>query len=97
MDIIFACSKEDNDFRDIISNRFDDIEELESFSLSGMEEMILFMVPILSLTVQVVDFVWTHMSNTSKDRFVIINGKKRYFKNYSKDEIVEILQELKNE
>lgn len=97
MDIVFACSKDDKEFGEAIYKNFADADELKNFSFSGMEEMILFIVPIAALTIQVIDFVWTHMKDESKDRFVIINGRKKYFKNYTKDEIVEILKVLENE
>ena len=97
MDIIFACSKEDKEFCKLVNENFTGVEELENYSFSGMEEMVLFMVPIISLSVQIIDFIFTHMKDTSNDRYVVINGKKKYFYNFSKDEIIEILQSIKDE
>ena len=95
MDIVFACEKDDYEFKNLINNTFSDVEELENYSLSGMEEMLLFLVPIASLSIQIAEFIIAHLSRDDKDRYVIINGKKKTFKGFSKDEIIDILRELK--
>lgn len=95
MDIIFACNKDDKEFEEAICNTFTDVNVMENFSFSGMEEFLLYMVPIAALTIQIADFILTHIKDKRDDRMVIINGKKKIFKGYSKDEIIEMLENMK--
>lgn len=96
MDIIFACLKDDKEFIDLIESTFPEAEECENFSVSGMEEMICYIIPLTALVVQIADFILAHFGkNDDNERYVIINGKKKIFKGYTKDEIIEILGETK--
>lgn len=95
MEIMFGCRKSDQEFINIMNDNFEEIDECENFSFSGMEELVLFIVPIAALTLQVADFVRTHVSKPKNTgRVVIIKGKKYSFEGYTSNEIVEILKEL---
>jgi len=96
MDIMFGCRKEDDDFRKDAKETFSEIEEFENYSFSGLGEMTILILPLTALVVQITDFILTHISNKKNSgRVVIIKGKKYSFEGYSKDEVIEILQELK--
>ena len=97
MDIIFGCEKTDKEFPVLINNEFVNTEEAESYGFSGMEDMVIIIVPLVALSVQVIDFIMTHISKDkpkSKGRVVIVKGKKYTFDGYTKDEIIDILKEL---
>lgn len=96
MDIIFVCQKDDEEFKDIIEKTFPDADEVENFSVSGMEEMVYYIVPIAALVIQIADFICTHFNKRDdNERYVMIDGKKKIFKGYSKDEIIEMLGKIK--
>lgn len=105
MDIIFGCQKNDNEFGKLVNAEFENIETLENFSFSGMEEFLIFLIPLTAVSVQIVDFIMTHIQtgkqkkeNEREDknigRVVIVKGKKYTFEGYTKDEVIEILKEL---
>ena len=96
MDIIFACLKDDKEFIDLIESTFPEAEESENFSVSGVEEMICYIIPLTALAVQIADFILAHFGkNDDNERYVMINGKKKVFKGCTKDEIIEILGKTK--
>lgn len=96
MDIVFGCSKNDKEFQDLIESTFPEAEECENFSISGMEEIVCYIVPIAALVVQLADFIFAHFrKNDDNERYVMINGKKKVFKGCTKDEIIEILGKIK--
>lgn len=70
MDIIFACLKEDEEFKNIIQSTFPEADEVENFSVSGMDEMMYYIVPIAALLLQIADFIWTHFkeSNVTEEK-----------------------------
>lgn len=95
MDIILGCGKDDEEFKTLIEKAFPDADEIENFSISGLDEVVQYIIPVAGLVLQLTDFIFTHFNeNDDKDRFVIINGKKKVFKGYTKDEIMEILGKL---
>ena len=58
--------------------------------------MVYYIVPIAALVIQIADFIWTHYKeNNDNERYVMIDGKKKIFKGYSKDEIIEMLGKMK--
>lgn len=76
---------------------FSDVKIIKKESYSGIEDAIILIVPVASLSIQLVEFVWTHFTNKkNSNRTVIINGKKRKIVGYSKDEVIEILETLKS-
>lgn len=84
MDIIFACLKDDQEFRTQIESTFSDAEEIENFSVSGMEELVYYIIPISAFIIQLADFILTHFNeDEDNDRYVIINGQKKVFKGYT--------------
>lgn len=96
MDIVFGCSKNDKEFKDLIESTFPEAEECENFSVSGMEEIVCYIVPVAALVVQLADFILAHFGkNDDNERYVMINGKKKVFKGYTKDEVIEILGKIK--
>ena len=97
MDIIFGYEKTDKEFQTLINNEFVNAEEIESYGFSGMDDMIIIIVPIVALSVQLIDFIMTHITrekHKGKGRVVIVKGKKYTFDGYTKDEIIDILKEL---
>jgi len=96
MDIMFGCRKDDNDFRKNAVDIFSEIEEFENYSFSGLGEMTVFILPLTALVVQVADFVLSHISNKKDSgRVVVIKGKNYTFEGYTKNEVIEMLKELK--
>lgn len=96
MDIIFGCLKNDEEFKNLIENTFPEAEECENFSVSGMEEMVCYIIPVATLVIQLADFILTHFTkNDDNERYVMLNGKKKIFKGCTKDEIIEILGKIK--
>lgn len=95
MDIIFVCEKDDDDFKTLIKKTFPDVDEIENYSISGLDEVVQYIIPVTALVLQLADFIFAHFNETDdKERLVIINGKKKVFKGYTKDEIIEILGKL---
>lgn len=96
MDIIFGCLKDDEEFKNLIESTFPEAEEYENFSVSGMEEMICYIIPVVALVIQLADFIFAHFTESDdNERYVMIDGKKKTFKGYTKDEIIEILGKIK--
>jgi len=95
MDVIFGCEKTDAEFSRLLTDTFSGVDELENFSFSGIGEILLFIVPVAALSVQVVDFILTHVSkNKQKGRVVVVKGRKYSFEGYTKKEIIDILKVL---
>ena len=96
MDIIFGCLKRDEEFKNLIESTFPEAVECENFSISGIEEIICYIIPVAALVIQLADFILAHfVKSDDNERFVMINGKKKIFKGCTKDEIIEILGKIK--
>lgn len=101
MDIILGCLKDDEEFKKLIESTFPEAEVYENFSVSGMEENICYIIPIVASIIPLANFIYSYIAkrddkeNNDKERYVMISGKKKIFKGYTKDEIIEILGKIK--
>lgn len=98
MELFVLCNKND-DFITICKKEFENTEIIETSSFSGYYDAAMLIIPLVALTMQTIDFILEHFSKPHNTGRVIIKKDKTKIslEGYTKDEIIEILEEIKNE
>ena len=66
-EITLSFSHDDTELKDVIKNTFGDLDFSYAKSLSGLEVFVVVAIPAATLTIQLLDFLFTHFSK-SKDK-----------------------------
>ena len=75
MNIFFETTFDDQELIDKFKDFFSDVKIIKKESYSGIENIIILAVPVASLSIQLIDFVWTYFSNKkNSNRKIIINS-----------------------
>ena len=100
---MIKCSRLDLELIDAAQKEYPNADIIEEDSFSG-EEWITIAIPLLELSITIVDFLLVHLSTSqktdhpqedvSKKRVIINKNKELSLYNYSAEEVVNILKGL---
>lgn len=100
--IMIKCLKSDNELIEQVTNSFNDVDVIEEDGFSG-EDFAMIAIPIAQLTLEVIDFICTHLTNPKKDednnnvqekRVLVSPEGEVTLTGYSQTEVVKILKGL---
>lgn len=102
--IMIRCLKTDDELIEQATNSFNDVDVIEEDGFSG-EDFAMIAIPIAQLTLEVIDFICTHMTNSKKgkennsnnvqEKRVLVSPEGELsLTGYSQAEVVKILKEL---
>lgn len=100
--IMIKCLKSDEELIEQANNSFDNVDVIEEDGFSG-EDFAMIAIPIAQLTLEVIDFICTHLTNSKKDKNINNTQEKRVLVSpegevvltgYSQTEVVKILKGL---
>ena len=100
--LMIKCNKADSSFIEETKTVFPNTEIIEEVGFSG-EEWIMLAISLAGLSIQIADFLLTHLakpkneesSNESNKRVIITSDGEISIIGYSRDDVVKILEELK--
>ena len=94
--IMIECLESDTELISELNCNFgNELEQYNKKSIVGLESYILLIVPIIALTVQVVDFFLTHLCNKKDSkRFIFTKNGKISIEGFNANEVKDILETL---
>lgn len=94
MNFLICFQKNDKEFINVLHKEFgDDIEITLIEGLDGKE----FLSALVNIAKITIEFINKHMKNEKTKRFIKTRHGDIYFQNYTAEEIVMVLEALKNE
>lgn len=101
-EVVVAFKSDDIDFKKTLTSTFGEgVQIFESDGFDGNTFVFVALIPIVSVTVELVDFFLTHLvknKNVHSDNRVVMKSKGNFISltGYSRDEVIDILKEIKN-
>ena len=95
-DITVAFKKEDLELIGILKENFGDtLCFYESKGFDGSEFVFVVLIPVVSITIEIIDFFWNHFSKEkNKGRVVIKADQEICIEGYSVDEVKDLLETI---
>ncbi len=93
--LVLCCEKDDTELYELLQETFDDVTFVEARGFDGGTFILTAIVPITALTVQIVDFIITHLGQPSTTtRAVVDKNRKIVLEGYSANDVVKILKQV---
>ena len=94
IDITVALKKEDVELIDSLKENFGaDLCFYESKGFDGSEFVFVVLIPVQSITIDIIYFFWNHFAKEKdKGRVIINEGQEICIEGYTADEVKEILE-----
>ena len=92
---VFEFKEDDLQFKELLQEKFPEVEFSRVRGFDANTFVFVALIPLLSLTVEIADFIMSHMvSQAGKERKVIIDGESVTLENYSRNDVIKIIKAL---